>query len=67
MGGNKEALAAIKAGRLVGTSFQQPYEEGRMGLRYVVAYLVGEKLKRYDPTPVLPVTKENAAQFKPQF
>jgi ABC-type sugar transport system substrate-binding protein len=67
MGGNKDALASIKAGRMVGTSYQQPYEEGRMGLRFALAYLFGEKVKRYAPTPVLPVTRENADKFKGQF
>ena len=67
MGGNKDALAAIKAGRMVGTSYQQPYEEGRMGLRYALAYLFGEQVKKYSPTPVLPVTRENCDKFKAQF
>jgi ABC-type sugar transport system substrate-binding protein len=67
MGGNKDALAAIKAGRMVGTSYQQPYEEGRMGLRCALAWLFGEKVKVYDPTPVRPVTQANCSQFKAQF
>ncbi len=67
MGGNKDALAAIKAGRMVGTSYQQPYEEGRMGLRYAIAYLFGEQVKKYSPTPVLPVNSENCDKFKGQF
>jgi ribose transport system substrate-binding protein len=67
MGGNKDALAAIKAGRMVGTSYQQPYEEGRMGLQYALAYLFGEKVKKYSPTPVLPVTRGNCDKFKAQF
>jgi ABC-type sugar transport system substrate-binding protein len=67
MGGNKDALQAIRQKRLVGTSYQQPYEEGRNGLRCAVAYLLGEKVKRYQPLPVLPVTQENASQYKGQF
>lgn len=67
MGGNKDALAAIKAGKMVGTSYQQPYKEGRMGLSCALAWLFGEKVKVYDPTPVRPVTQANCSQFKAQF
>jgi len=67
MGGSKDALALIRKGALVGTSYQQPYEEGRSGMRYAVAYLLGEKVKRNTPTPVLPVTKENASEYQGQF
>jgi len=67
MGGSKDALALTRKGSLVGTSYQQPYEEGRSGMRYAIAYLLGEKVKRNTPTPVLPVTKENADQYQGQF
>ena len=67
MGGSKDALALIRKGTLVGTSYQQPYEEGRSGMRYAIAYLLGEKVKRSIPTPVLPVTRGNASQYEGQF
>lgn len=67
MGGNKDALQAIREGRLVGTSYQQPYEEGRSGMRCAIAYLMGEPVKRVDRTPVIPVTRDNAANFEGQF
>ncbi len=67
MGGSIEALKLIKAGKLVGTSYQQPYEEGRMGMRFILQYLTGEKVKKYQPTEVIPLTKENAGQYKGQF
>ena len=67
MGGSTEALKLIREGKLVGTSYQQPYEEGRMGLRFVMDYLMGKAVKKFVPTEVLPVTKENASKFKGQF
>ena len=67
MGGSKDALALIRKGALVGTSYQQPYEEGCSGMRYAIAYLLGERVKRNTPTPVLPVTQRNASQYEGQF
>lgn len=67
MGGNKEALQAVREGRLLGTSYQQPHEEGCMGMRAALAWLHGEPVKVFDPTPVLPVTRDNADEFEGQF
>ena len=64
MGGSTDALKLIREGKLVGTSYQQPYEEGRMGLQFVMDYLTGKPVKKMNPTAVLPVTQENAAKFK---
>jgi hypothetical protein len=38
-----------------------------MGLRFVMDWLTGAKVKQYMPTEVLPVTKDNSAKFKGQF
>jgi len=67
MGGSEEAIAAIKEGKLTGTSFQRPEEEGRSGVRLAVQYLNGEKLEKSYLIPCPAITKENADQFKGQF
>jgi len=67
MGGSQEAIEAIKAGKITGTSFQQPEEEGRMAIRLAVRYLKGEKLQKQYLIPCPAITKENADKFKGQF
>ena len=67
MGGSQEAIEAIRAGRLTGTSFQQPEEEGRSAVRLAVRRLKGETLDDRYMIPCPAITKENAHQFKGQF
>jgi len=67
MGGSKEAIEAIKSGLLTGSSYQQPEEEGRSGVRLAVRFLKGEKLEKRYPIPCPAITKENAHEFKGQF
>jgi len=67
MGGSREAIEAIKAGKITGTSFQQPELEGRSAIRLAVRYLKGEKLKKEYLIPCPAITKENARKFKGQF
>ena len=67
MGGSVQAIEAIKQGKLTGTSYQRPEEEGRSGIRLAVKYLRGEKLETRYPISCPPITKENATQFKGQF
>ena len=67
MGGSKDALQTIQDQRLAGTSYQQPYEEGRMGMQSAVAYLMGEQVKYNAPTEVIAITEENADQYEGQF
>ena len=67
MGGSKEAIEAIKSGLLTGSSYQQPEEEGRSGVRLAVKYLKGEKLEKRYPIGCPAITKENAHKFKGQF
>ena len=67
MGGSQEAIEAIREGRLTGTSFQQPEEEGRSAVRLAVRYLKGEKLEARYMIPCPAITKENAHEFKGQF
>jgi ABC-type sugar transport system substrate-binding protein len=67
MGGSQEAIDAIKQGKITGTSFQQPEEEGRSAVRLAIKHLNGEKLEKNYLIPCPPITKTNADQFKGQF
>jgi ribose transport system permease protein len=67
MGGSQEAIEAIKQGKITGTSYQQPEEEGRSAVRLAVRRLKGEQLEKSYLIPCPPVTKANADQFKGQF
>lgn len=67
MGGSVEAIQAIRDGKLTGTSYQQPEEEGRQAVRLAVKHLNGEKLEKQYLIPCPPITKDNADTFKGQF
>jgi len=67
VGGSSEAIEAIKAGKLTGTSYQRPEEEGRNAIRLAVRHLKGEKLEKSYPIECPPITAANADQFKGQF
>lgn len=67
MGGSEEAIEAIKQGKITGTSYQQPEEEGRSGIRLAVKLLNGEPLEKSYLIPCPAITKANADQFKGQF
>jgi len=67
MGGSQEAIDAIKQGKITGTSFQQPEEEGRSAIRLAIKHLNGETLEKNYLIPCPPITKANADQFKGQF
>jgi len=67
MGGSKEAIAAIKAGLLTGTSYQQPEQEGRRGVRRAVELLEGKTLESVYLIKCPPITKDNADQYVGQF
>jgi len=67
MGGSKEAVAAVKAGRMTGTSYQQPEQEGRRGVRRAFEHLQGKELRKEYLIKCPAITKENAAQFVGQF
>jgi ABC-type sugar transport system substrate-binding protein len=67
MGGSIEAISAIRDGLLAGSSFQQPEEEGRSGVRLAIKHLKGEKLEKSYPVSCPPITKENAHEYKGQF
>lgn len=58
--GTDDAVASIKAGGMVATVAQQPYEMGRMGVDMAVKALNGEKLQDTIYVPVKLITKENA-------
>ena len=67
MGGSQEAIDAIRQGKITGTSFQQPEEEGRSAVRLAVKCLNGETLEKDYLIPCPPITRTNADQFKGQF
>lgn len=67
MGGSQQAIEAIKANLLTGTSYQQPEEEGRSAVRLAIKHLKGEKLNRRYPIECPPITKDNADKYKGQF
>lgn len=67
MGGSQEAIEAIREGKMTGTSYQQPEEEGRNAIRLAVRCLNGEKLDSRYMIPCPAITRENADQFKGQF
>jgi ribose transport system permease protein len=67
MGGSIEAIQAIRDGLLAGSSYQQPEEEGRSGVRLAIRHLKGEKLDKRYPVNCPPITKENAHEYKGQF
>jgi len=67
MGGSREAIEAIRSGKITGTSYQQPREEGRMGVELAIRHLRGEKLEREYPIDAPGITKENADKFEGQF
>ena len=67
MGGSQEAIDAIKEGKITGTSFQRPEEEGRMAIQLAVRHLKGEKLDKTYLIPCPAITRKNAGEFKGQF
>jgi len=67
MGGSREAIEAVKEGKITGTSFQQPEEEGRSAVRLAVRHLRGETLEARYLIPCPAITKANAHKFKGQF
>jgi ribose transport system substrate-binding protein len=67
MGGSREAIEAVKEGRLTGTSFQQPEQEGRSAVRLALRHLAGETLEPRYLIPCPAITKKNADRFEGQF
>lgn len=67
MNGCKKALAAIRAGRMTGSSYQQPDLEGRYAVELAVRYLDGEDLEARYPIECPGITIKNADQFEGQF
>ena len=67
MNGCKKALAAIRAGRMTGSSYQQPELEGRLAVELAIRHLNGEQLDKEYPIECPGITIENADQFEGQF
>ena len=67
MGGSQEAIEAVKQGKITGTSYQQPEEEGRSAIRLAIKHLAGEKLDKRHMIPCPAITRDNADKFRGQF
>ena len=65
MGGSREAIKAIKEGRMTGTSYQQPEQEGRQAVRLAVKALKGEKLKKEYRIPCPPSPRKTPIREPP--
>jgi len=61
--GSQEALAAIKAGKLLSSSAQFPKEIGRIAAEKVYDHLAGKPVEKDVVVRVELITKENADQF----
>jgi len=61
--GSAEAVAAIKAGKLLSSSAQFPYEIGRVAAEKMYDHLAGKPVDKEIKIPVELVSKDNAATF----
>lgn len=61
--GNKDAVQAVKDGKLAATVAQQPKQFGITGVQMALKYLKGEKYEKDTYIPCALITKENADQF----
>lgn len=61
--GNKDALEAIKEGKMLATIAQQPEEMGKMAVDIALKVLKGEEVEKNIYVPVRLVTKENVEEF----
>jgi ribose transport system substrate-binding protein len=61
--GSAEAVAAIKAGKLLSSSAQFPYEIGRVAAEKMYQHLEGQPVEKEVKIPVELVTQENAGTF----
>lgn len=62
--GSKEAIAAIKAGKMHSTSAQFPREIGRVSAQKLYEHLEGKPIEKDIKIPVKLITKENADAFE---
>ena len=61
--GSREAVAAIKAGKLHSSSAQFPKQIGRVAAETIYDHLAGKTVPKDIKIPVKLVTKENADEF----
>jgi len=62
--GSKEAIAAIRAGKMHSTSAQFPREIGRVSAQKLYEHLEGKPVEKDVKIPVKLITKENADAFE---
>jgi ribose transport system substrate-binding protein len=61
--GSREAIAAIKAGKLHSSSAQFPKQIGKVAAETMYDHLAGKPVPKDIKIPVKLVTKENADEF----
>jgi ribose transport system substrate-binding protein len=65
--GTKAGLEAIKEGKMYGTTWISPVEQGKLGVEYAVKYLQGETILDFVQVNQIRVTKENVDKIVPDF
>jgi len=65
--GSPEAVAAIKAGKLLSSSAQFPYEMGKVAAEKVYEHLAGNPIEKDVKIRVELVTRENADAYLQSF
>jgi len=63
--GSREAMAAIKAGKLLGSSAQFPKEIGRVAAEKAYDHLAGKTIEKDIKIPVKFISSENVDEFLP--
>ncbi|WP_239986764.1 ribose ABC transporter substrate-binding protein RbsB [Fastidiosibacter lacustris] len=58
--GTKEAINAVKAGKMTASIAQQPYLMGELGVEAAIKFLVGQKVNPHIVVPLRLVTQSNA-------
>lgn len=65
--GVKEALEAVKSGKLAGTTSQYPYAEGEMAVQACVQLAHGKSIPAHITSPIKLITPKNAAMALKDF
>lgn len=65
--GVPEFVDLIKAGKLVASGMQQPYEMGRQAAESVIAHIEGKETQKQITLPILVVTRENIDKILPDI
>lgn len=66
-GGSATEVALIRAGKLVASATQQPYEIGAYGAEAMLKYIAGEPVEKEISVPIIFLTKDNIDSYTPVF